>query len=192
MIRTAISIFLLGACLVNYGNAIWIGAKARLAQHLIESSWSETLKTGEAQRPWEWADTWPVARLIHEPTSTDLYVLEGADGSSLAFGPGHMSGTSMPGEGASVIGGHRDTHFQFLREVKLRDELLVQSRQGDWKRYQIDHIDAVDSTETPLRLVPEEDRLILVTCYPFDNWVPGGPMRYVVQARLAEPDIQGS
>jgi sortase A len=28
--------------------------------------------------------------------------------------------------------------------------------------------------------------LILVTCYPFDAIVPGGPLRYVVYARKVE------
>ena len=169
---------------MNFSNAIWITAKARLAQHLIQSSWATTLETGDPQPPWDWADTWPVARLKHLPSNTDLYVLEGADGSSLAFGPGHMSGTDMPGAGASVIGGHRDTHFRFLKDVQLRDELLMQNARGIWHRYQVDKIETVNSQDTPLVLPYDDNRLILVTCFPFDNWIPGGPLRYIVEASL--------
>ena len=115
---------------MNFGNAFWINAKARLAQHLIESSWATSLDSGSPQPPWSWADTWPVARLQHAQTNTDLVVLAGADGSSLAFGPGHLSGTDSPGEGVSVIGGHRETHFRFLREVQLTDELFLQGKDG--------------------------------------------------------------
>lgn len=169
---------------MNYGNALWIGAKARLAQELIESSWHDSLETGDSHPPWNWADTWPVARLQHASTGTDLFVLAGADGSSLAFGPGHLSGTDDPGKGVSVIGGHRDTHFRFLREVQLKDELLLQSKDGDWQRYIVDHIETVNSEDQTLMLPVDENRLILITCYPFDNWVPGGPMRYIVEASL--------
>jgi len=31
-----------------------------------------------------------------------------------------------------------------------------------------------------------DDRLTLVTCYPFDSPVPGGPLRYVVVATRAD------
>lgn len=161
---------------------MWIAAKARLANHLIQNAWEATLANGETSTPWSWADTWPVARLRHASTDTDLIVLEGADGSSLAFGPGHQSGTDAPGTGVSLIGGHRDTHFGFLKEVQLRDELLVQTTTGDWQRYEVTNLAVVDSEAAPLSLPAEGDLLVLVTCYPFDNWLPGGPMRYIVEA----------
>ena len=184
LVRGLLSILLLGICAMNFGNALWINAKARLAQHLIESSWTTTLDTGSHQIPWSWADTWPVARLRHSRSNTDLVVLSGADGSSLAFGPGHLSGTASPGEGVSVIGGHRDTHFRFLKEVRLKDELFLQGKNGNWQRYVIDVIETVNSEKEPLMLPIDENRLILITCYPFDSWIPGGPMRYIVEARL--------
>ena len=37
----------------------------------------------------------------------------------MAFGPGHLSGTPLPGEaGNAVVSGHRDTHFAFLRGLR--------------------------------------------------------------------------
>src|SRR5215831_17387222 len=104
------------------GRGAWIQAKAVLAQVLIARAWSRTL-AGETQvRPWPWADTWPVAHLSVPRLGIDRYVLEGADGSAMAFGPGHAGGTARPGTaGNSVIGGHRDTHLAFLREVKPGD-----------------------------------------------------------------------
>ncbi len=40
------------------------------------------------------------------------------------------------------------------------------------------------------RLAPDDGRpiLSLVTCYPFDAIVPGGPLRYVVTAAGIPPD----
>ncbi|MEQ8800451.1 MAG: hypothetical protein RLP45_00275, partial [Haliea sp.] len=41
----------------------WIHVKAMLAQHLLARAWLESAATGVAQKPWPWADTWPVAVL---------------------------------------------------------------------------------------------------------------------------------
>lgn len=168
---------------MNYGSALWIEAKARLAQVLIEQAWEQTLATGETHKPWSWADTWPVARIYHPPTNTDLYVLEGAEGNSLAFGPGHHQATALPGEGASIIGGHRDTHFKFLREAMLRDELLIQGLNGEWQQYEITNTEIRHSEQEPLFMNENSDTLYLVTCYPFDALVPSGPLRYLVIAK---------
>jgi hypothetical protein len=44
------------------------------------------------------------------------YILAGASGRNLAFGPTHVSSKSIPGEkGNSVIIGHRDTQFNSLK-----------------------------------------------------------------------------
>lgn len=179
---------LIAIALLNYSNVIRIEAKARLAQILIQDAWAETLSTGEIQKPWHWADTWPVARLRfpnHEDgreNNIDLYVLEGAEGNSLAFGPGHHQGTELPGYGASIIGGHRDTHFEFLREAQLRDEFQLQRMDGTWKSYRIEQIEVRNSETQPLLIDQDSDALYLITCYPFDALIPGGPMRYLVVA----------
>ena len=72
------------------GLGAWIHAKAMLAQSLLETAWSETLRTGKEVKPWPWADTWPVARLTVPRLGIRRIVLAGASGSSLAFGPGHF------------------------------------------------------------------------------------------------------
>ncbi|HIF09988.1 MAG TPA: sortase, partial [Sneathiellales bacterium] len=56
-------------------------------------------------------------------------VLSGDAGSSLAFGPGHMFGTAIPGEpGLSIVAGHRDTHFAFLQHISVGDLLSIENR----------------------------------------------------------------
>jgi sortase A len=40
----------------------------------------------------------------------------------------------------------------------------------------------VDAGRASIRQDTEENRLALVTCYPFDAISPGGPLRYVVMA----------
>lgn len=167
------------------GQAAYLYSKAELAQHLIAGAWQEALRGKAHAKPWRWADTWPVARLkMYTGTiDEDLYLLAGATGSSLAFGPGHMAGTALPGTtGNSVIGGHRDTHFAFLAKVKIGDSFQLQSREGLWHAYQVDSITIRDITSGPLILDPNAAQVQLITCYPFDALQAGGPLRYVVTA----------
>lgn len=184
-----LSFLLLVLVLWQWGSAGWILAKAQLAQWLIAQAWEESRGHGQRVKPWPWADTHPIARLHMEALGVDLFVLEGAQGNSLAFGPGYMLGTALPGEGVSVIGGHRDTHFRFLKDVSLGDEIRMQTRDGRWLTYRIEQREVVDSRYTPLRLpVTDTTGLLLITCYPFDAIEPNGPLRLVVWAReIAQP-----
>ena len=168
------------------GQGAYIPAKAWVAQALMNQAWRRTADGNSQAAPWPWADTWPVARLTARQGDVELIVLAGSSGRTLAFGPGHMEISAVPGQiGNSVIAGHRDTHFRFLQYVRLGDDLYVELPGGDRYRYEVTHIDVVDSRRGALVLDTDEAMLSLVTCYPFDAMDPGGPMRYVVSARLA-------
>jgi sortase A len=165
------------------GQGLYIHAKAVLAQELIESSWKRTLAGNEAVKPWPWADTWPVARLDAPAQGVRLYVLDGASGRTLAFGPGHVTGTARPGEsGNTVLSGHRDTHFRFLKEVQVGSVLAVEDHSGARHTYRVTGTQVVDKHDMHVLRHSDHARLTLVTCYPFDAIVPGGPLRYVVVA----------
>ncbi|MFP6625625.1 MAG: sortase, partial [Deltaproteobacteria bacterium] len=111
LLGVTLSLFVVS--LWQIGGAVYIHAKAELSQVLLKRAWARTLEYGEPSRPWPWADTWPVARLRVPRLGIDQVVLAGASGASLAFAPGHLSGTASPGEtGSTVISGHRDTHFR--------------------------------------------------------------------------------
>ena len=180
----AISLVAGGALLIDGG---WIYAKAQLAQELIEEAWNKTLETGAAVKPWPWADTWPVAHLESERHDVDLYILQGTHGSSLAFGPGYLIGSATPGnEGSTVIAGHRDTHFQFLEELKQGDQLKLTNTAGKQQHYLVNALYVVDSSQQELMTAGDQNQLILVTCYPFNAIDPGGPLRYVVYASQQE------
>nr|WP_245832002.1 sortase [Solemya velesiana gill symbiont] len=108
---------------------IYIEAKAVVAQMLLQQAWQETRQGGSQVIPWPWADTWPVARLKVARLDIDQVVLAGASGRTLAFGPGHLFGSAPPGEeGNSVISGHRDTHFHFLKTLKSGDLIELERR----------------------------------------------------------------
>ncbi len=177
------AVLLLGLGLWQLGGGFYIKAKAVLAQILVAEAWSETLAGHEEVRPWPWADTWPIARLKVPEHGIDLYVLEGGSGRTLAFGPGHVESTALPGEvGHAVLGGHRDTHFSFLRDIGENTEILVQRTDGSWQSYQVRQTSIIDTREA--RLLPSDGRtaLTLVTCYPFDALTTNGPLRYLVFA----------
>ena len=168
---------------LSWGNTLYIHVKAVLAQFLIADAWADTLERDRDFKPWPWADTWPVARMHTEILDGDLYILAGAHGSTLAFGPGHMDGTVAPGEsGSSVIAGHRDTHFEFLENIVIDDRFQIQTRRGTWQTYLVSNIDIIDTTENDTWLLDQSlDTIYLVTCFPFDAINPGGRLRIVVQ-----------
>jgi sortase A len=114
----------------------------------------------------------------------ETFVLAGASGRTLAFGPGHLDGTPRPGErGNAVISGHRDTHFAFLRRLGMGDEIVLEARDGRQHRYLVESAHVVDRHDVWVAADAGDTRLTLVTCYPFDAVRPGGPLRYVVVAR---------
>ncbi len=167
----------------NLGHGMYLYAKAALAQQLLRQAWDKTLHGQVQARPWPWADTFPVARLTDDKARIDLIVLAGASGRSLAFGPGHIDGTALPGKpGNSVLSAHRDTHFAFLRGVQIGDALQIQTPAGLTLRYRVADLRIVDQHDVGVLQSGAGEQLTLVTCYPFDALRPGGPLRYVVSA----------
>ncbi len=187
---TLATILVTGFMCWQFGQAGWITAKAELAQWLIADAWKQSLmdSSQRAHKPWQWADTWPVARLQAPTHDADFYVLEGDSGNALAFGPGRNLSSRYVGEGTSVIGGHRDTHFGFLKNTAVGEPLRVQSLSGRWLDYEVRKREIIDTRKQNLQVNIDEQQLILVTCYPFDSFISGGPLRLVVTAALVEPN----
>tara|TARA_R110000782_G_scaffold44075_3_gene98758 strand:+ start:672 stop:1187 length:516 start_codon:yes stop_codon:yes gene_type:complete len=165
------------------GQGAYIPAKAWLAQELMQRAWIRSAAGETRVAPWPWADTWPVARLVAMSGKVNLVVLAGGSGRTLAFGPGHLSASVLPGEtGNTVIAGHRDTHFRFLKDVEPGELLTLESTNGQKFTYRIVATDIVDSRTDSLLLDTHTATLSLVTCYPFDAREAGGPLRFVVTA----------
>jgi sortase A len=115
-----------------------------------------------------------------------VLVLAGASGRTLAFGPGHLDGSALPGDaGNAVVTAHRDTHFRFLRTINPGDELVVERAGGGTRNFRIRGAYVADYRELRLPRDTAVPTLTLVTCYPFDALDPGGPLRYVVVAEAA-------
>jgi sortase A len=157
------------------------------AQFLLQRAWSRTLAGETAVNPWPWADTWPIARLMVPSKKIDLIVLNGAYGRTLAFGPGYAESSAQPGAvGTTLLTGHRDTHFRFLNELACGDELVIETATAKKLRYVVSERRIVDVRSGRITLDRQQARLVLVTCYPFDSIISGGPLRYIVVAERTD------
>ena len=178
------------ACLLclgfwQLGAGAYVPAKAWLAQELMQRAWLRAAGGVAQPVPWPWADTWPVARLTADKAAADLIVLSGGSGRTLAFGPGHLDGSALPGEtGNAVIAGHRDTHFRFLNDVEAGDLLRIELSSGRRHVYRVIGTDVVDARRGSLVLDTDTPMLTLVTCYPFEARQAGGPLRFIVTATM--------
>ncbi|GLS84405.1 class GN sortase [Paraferrimonas haliotis] len=182
-----ISLGLLGAGLLSQGG--YIQAKAQLAQVLIEHAWQQQLDTGKPVKPWPWADTHPLAKLTLANNDKPIMVLQGADMSTLAFGPGMVSSERQYPVPNKVIFGHKDTHFAALKNLKLGDDIRLVTADKQVLDYQVTERKVVSEDDTHLLVNPNQEVLSLVTCYPFNSQIIGGDKRYLVQATRVYPAV---
>ncbi|WGR94962.1 class GN sortase [Bradyrhizobium sp. ISRA443] len=175
--------------LILFGQGAYIHAKALLAQALLERAFARTIATGHPVKPWSWADTWPVARIEVKRLHASAIALAGSSGQALAFGPGHVEQTVDAGErGVAVYSAHRDTHFRFLKDVTIGDEIDVTRSDGTTFRYRADRSSVVRFDQSGIDPLTDQYELVLSTCWPFDALF-SGPERYLLHATLIE---QGS
>lgn len=181
------------------GSAFYIPAKAMLAQNLLATAWQRTLANKQANKeqankPWPWADTYPVARLRVVGHAIDQIVLQGDQGNSLAFGPGlHPASKVTIDSGASgmvVISAHRDTHFNFLKDIRLGEIIELQIIDSGTTRYRVEDIQIVNINYVHIQSPDDNKWLTLVTCYPFNAIRSDPSLRYVVMAEAVDDCLQ--
>jgi len=127
----------------------------------------------------------PIGELLIPRVHLSSIVLHGSDTQTLRRGPGHLEQTALPGEPGNVaIAGHRDTFFRQLRDVKVGDDIFLNTARGRF-HYQIAWAHVVGAHDVSVLEPTTVDALTLVTCYPF--WVLGpAPDRFVVRATRIE------
>ena len=191
MPRFVLPLILALAGLILLGQGAYIHAKALVAQILLERAFEETIATGRETKPWSWADTWPVARIEVNRLHASAIALAGSSGQALAFGPGHVEGTPDAGErGVAVYSAHRDTHFAFLKNIVIGDEINVTRQDGRTFRYRVDTTAVVRFDASGIDPLAGGHELALSTCWPFDA-LRQGPERYLVHATMLG-DVPGS
>lgn len=184
------------ACLLLFKGG-YMQAKAHFAQFLIEQAWDKTLAQGGANKPWSWADTYPIAKmqfmLSQDGVRGDaLYILAGASGRNLAFGPAAiMSNSQMNAWGNTVIAGHRDTHFARLKGIKPGQFIALQDSSSREILYRVETIEIVAEDDTSLIGLHDNLQLTLVTCYPFESLGSQSRWRFVVVATPIDTEALG-
>jgi sortase A len=185
--RLCVALVLATAGALQFGQGIYIHAKAMLAQVLLERALAESITTGLTVKPWPWADTWPEARIAVKRIGASAIALAGSSGQALAFGPGHVERTADAGDrGVAVYAAHRDTHFRFLKDVAIGDEIDVTRRDGKTFRYRADGSSIVRFDQSGIEPFTTGHELVLTTCWPFDA-ITHGPMRYMLHATMISP-----
>jgi sortase A len=183
-----------GIALVVAGTALvaWAGnayARGWLAQDRARSEWEQQLARAEVAKGRAIAlgraervdaEGAPVARLRIARIALDDIVLEGVTPAALNGGPGHLPGSSLPGEqGNAVISAHRDRHFRRLGELAIGDTISTQTLADSimWR---------VVSRRVVNREAPAIHReagrvLTLTTCWPI-GYLGGAPDRLILRA----------
>lgn len=188
-----LSLGLLVLGITQFGQGGYLYIKAEIAQALIKDAWAQTQSQQQNVKPWGWADTWPVAKISFAGEEKEFYVLHGANGASLAFGPGHLASSAHPGQvGNSVIIGHRDTHFSVLEDLKPQDQIAVETlNQKHW--YKVVSTRVARASDISLLEEHNVAVLTLLTCYPFNDLGSDSQYRYIVRAiyQYSTPLING-
>ena len=92
----------------------------------------------------------------------------------------------MPGEvGTSVLAGHRDTHFDWIGELRAGDALQVKRADGTRLEFAVRRAWIAPYDRSGIDTQAGERLLVLSTCYPF-NATTIGPLRYIVEAALVD------
>jgi LPXTG-site transpeptidase (sortase) family protein len=137
----------------------------------------------------------PIGRMEIPRLHLSVAILEGTAPNILRVAAGHINGTALPGAPGNIcIAAHRDTLFRPLREVQLRDAIVITTTYGSF-RYIVDMVEIVNPSDVRvLRPTTDMERrvgsivtdqeLTLITCYPF-TYVGPAPKRLAVHARLA-------
>lgn len=112
-----------------------------------------------------------------------LPIFQGTGVNELKKGVGHFTQSVLPGEeDNSVLSGHRDTTFRQLGNLKVGDQLVVQTLAGTFT-YEITGTRIVHADDKTVIVPTDHAVLTLTTCYPF-YFVGNAPDRYIVSADL--------
>ena len=114
-------------------------------------------------------------------------VIEGDDSKTLRRAVGHIIGSPLPGQRGNVaLTGHRDTFFRPLRNIRRNDTIVVTTLQGEY-RYRVESTRIVSPNDVAVLDSTWDERLTLVTCYPF-YFVGSAPDRFIVSAARVGKD----
>jgi sortase A len=124
-----------------------------------------------------------IGRIRIPPIGADFALVEGTDPGALQQGPGHYSGTDLPGEGGTVgVAGHRTTYlapFRKIDQLEENDEVFVEMPYATLV-YRVDSAEVVEPSDVEVVRKRKREVLVLTACHP----VYSDAQRYVVFAEF--------
>jgi LPXTG-site transpeptidase (sortase) family protein len=109
-------------------------------------------------------------KILIPKIGVEWIVHEGTDTASLKRGPGHYTGTALPGESSlCVIAGHRTTYgapFNRVDKLEVGDEIILQSANSESFTYTVTGKAEVKPDDVSLLTPTNYGSLALTTCTP--------------------------
>ena len=173
----------LGAILLSYVGYEY--ASMHFEQQSLNAQWErQNAQAANSAYPAP-AATDELTRLSIPKIGLDAVVVEGTSHRQLTIAPGHLKGTSLPGEdGNAVISAHRDTFFRHIYELQKGDGIVVR-RGGRVFNFQVTGKKIVDPDDVSVLQRTPDAQLTLLTCYP-TYYIGPAPERLVVFSRLVQ------
>jgi sortase A len=124
-----------------------------------------------------------MGRIVMPAIGVNDVFVQGTDAGDLSKGPGHYSGTPLPGErGTVAIAGHRTTYgapFRHIDGLHPGDRIELRMPYGRFT-YRVERTKIVPPTDLSVIDRVDHDRLVLSACHPLYS----AAKRIIVFARL--------
>jgi sortase A len=156
-------------------------------QRHLQELWGEQQKVSHETVHRSAMEVGGLTRIRIPSIDLSAVIVEGTDVYSLLIGPGHLTGTALPGDpGNAVISAHRDTFFRHIRKLVPGDRILIE-RGGRTFTYAVEDFRIVKPNDISVAAPTNDNRLTLITCDP--AYYPGpAPQRLVVLSKLVSPE----
>ncbi|SQI05413.1 class D sortase [Clostridium perfringens] len=124
-----------------------------------------------------------IGKIIVSKTGEQIPVINGATEENLKYGATLYNNGIYPGDkGTAIILGHRETTFGFLENIKIGDEIQIETLNNKYK-FILEETYIVNPDD-PLILKQESyPSVTLDTCYPF-HYFGGAPNRFIAKFKL--------
>lgn len=121
------------------------------------------------------------ANISCETVGLEAPIYYGDSDTILSYGVGQYPASGLPGSGKPIlIGGHDETYFASLEQIKVGDTVLIDTNYGKFE-YKVTSTKVTDAMDTKAyNLDQQKEQLILYTCYPFGQVVGDSSGRYFV------------
>ncbi|GEM_PF-5671279 len=181
-----------GASLLCLALIVVLRGEIRIAQATEQlpdmQLWSEEAKARYLAAPR--ADEQTLLGVLRAPAiALEVPVYNSATDLHLDRGAGVIDGMAYPHEPGHIgIAGHRDGYFRAFKDIELGDHIELETLQG-LKRFVVDDLRIIEPTELAYLQETDQQRLTIVTCYPF-YFAGSAPQRFLVRARPTETELK--